>query len=132
MGREGRRGSSVRGRTLLALLRCAVLVTLAVILLEPVRVRILRRWVDSYTLVLVDDSSSMDLTDRYRDASSAARVQAVLRGLVRDSNLAPAAVRRRDLVERILNRDDHRFLRDLASNNRVKLYSFSDDAKLQA
>ncbi len=124
--REGRIGASAGVRMFLAMLRCAVLLTLAVIFLEPVRVRILRRWIDSYTLVLVDDSSSMDLTDRYRDESSAARVQAVLGGE------RPQAVRRRDLVERVLNRDDHRFLRDLTSNNRVKLYTFSDDAKLQA
>ncbi|MEK7755827.1 MAG: vWA domain-containing protein, partial [Planctomycetota bacterium] len=130
--REGRIGASARVRMLLAMLRCAVLVALAVIFLEPVRVRILRRWIDSYTVVLADDSSSMDLTDRYRDESSAARVEAVLGGLVRDSNLAPAAVRRREIVERILNREDHKFFRDLVSNNRVKLYSFSDDAKLQA
>ncbi len=124
--REGRVGASAGVRMFLAMLRCAVLLTLAVIFLEPVRVRILRRWIDSYTLVLVDDSSSMDLTDRYRDESSAARVQAVLGGD------RPQGVRRRDLVERILNRDDHKFFRDLASNNRVKLYTFSDDAKLQA
>ncbi len=130
--REGRIGASARVRMLLAMLRCAVLVALAVIFLEPVRVRILRRWIDSYAVVLVDDSSSMDLSDRYRDESSAARVAAVLGGLVRDSNLAPAAVRRREIVERIFSREDHKFFRDLASNNRVKLYSFSDDAKLQA
>lgn len=133
--REGRVGASTSVRMLLAMLRCAALVTLAVIFLEPVRVRILRRWIDSYAVVLVDDSSSMDLSDRYRDESSAARVEAVWSGdsgLVRDSNLAPAAVRRREIVERILYRDGHRFLRDLVSNNRVRLYTFSDDAKLQA
>ena len=124
--REGRIGASAGVRMFLAMLRCAVLLALAVIFLEPVRVRILRRWIDSYTVVLVDDSSSMDLSDRYRDGSSAARVQAVLGGE------RPQAVRRRDLVERILNRDDHKFFRDLANSNRVKLYTFSDDAKLQA
>ncbi len=124
--REGRIGAAMPVRMFLAMLRCAVLLTLAVIFLEPVRVRILRRWIDSYAVVLVDDSSSMDLTDRYRDESSAARVQAVLGGE------RPQAVRRRDLVERILDHDDHKFLRDLTSNNRVKLYTFSDDAKLQA
>ena len=58
---EGRRGSSGRTRAALAVLRCMVLVTLGVILLEPIRVRILRRWIDSYTVVLLDSSSSMDL-----------------------------------------------------------------------
>lgn len=124
--REGRVGASVRVRMMLAMLRCAVLVTLAVIFLEPVRVRILRRWIDSYAVVLVDDSSSMDLSDRYRDEPSAARVAAVL------GDDRPPAVRRREIVERIFNREDHKFFRDLARNNRVKLYSFSDDAKLQA
>ncbi len=124
--REGRVGASTRVRMLLAMLRCAVLVTLALIFLEPVRVRILRRWIDSYAIVLVDNSSSMDLADRYRDESNAARISAVWEGE------RPASVRRQDLVERILNREDHKFLRDLANNNPVKLYSFSDDAKLQA
>jgi len=124
--REGRVGASPRVRMLLAMLRCAVLVTLAVIFLEPVRVRILRRWIDSYAVVLVDDSSSMDLTDRYRDESSAARVDTVW------GSERPSPVRRREIVERILNREDHKFFRDLTGNNRVKLYSFSDVAKLQA
>ena len=69
--REGRIGASTRRRMILAILRCAVFVTLGVVFLEPVRVRILRRWIDSYTIVLVDKSSSMDLVDTYRDAGSA-------------------------------------------------------------
>ncbi len=122
--REGRIGASMRVRMTLAVLRCAVLVTLAVILLEPVRVRILRRWIDSYALVLVDDSSSMDLTDTYRDQPTADRVK---RALDR-SALEP--IRRTSVIEHVLNRDRRRFLRDLADNNRIKLYTFSDEPRL--
>ncbi|RME37486.1 MAG: hypothetical protein D6788_09365, partial [Planctomycetota bacterium] len=48
--REGRIGASMRVRTALACVRGLVLLLLAVILLEPVSVRILRRWIDSYTI----------------------------------------------------------------------------------
>lgn len=121
--REGRLGASMKTRMFLAVLRCLVLVTLAVIFLEPVRVKILRRWIDSYAIVLVDDSASMDLADRYRDEPTAARVRSVL------GDEGNAAAPRRALVERIVAREDRKFLRDLAARNRVKLYTFSDTAK---
>ncbi|MFQ5589668.1 MAG: hypothetical protein ACE5HE_00765 [Phycisphaerae bacterium] len=121
---EGRIGVSRRRRTVLALLRCAVLVILALIVLEPVRVRILRRWVDSYSVVLIDNSSSMGLVDTYRDPACAARVRLAL-GL---ESLDP--ISRTTVVERLLNRADRRFLRNLTQNNRVKLYTFSNEPQL--
>jgi hypothetical protein len=120
--REGRLGASMRVRMILAALRCLVLLLLAVILLEPVRVKIIRRWIDSYAVVLVDESSSMDLADRYRDAATAERVRSVL-----PADTA-GATQRRNIVERLLNADDRRFLRDLQNANRVKLYAFAEDA----
>lgn len=123
---EGRRGASPRVRTLLAILRCAVVVTLAVILLEPVRVRILRRWVDSYTVLLVDASSSMDLTDRYRDAATASRVNRAM------NRTESEPTRRIDLVQRLLGADNRAFLRGLADNNRVVFYTFGDEPSLRA
>ncbi len=122
---EGRIGASARLRTVLAVLRCLVLLTLAVILLEPVRVRILRKWIESYTIVLVDDSSSMDLEDTYRDKSARERVNRAL-----DSDQLQA-IRRTDVVEPVLSRDNRQFLRRLAANNRVKLYTFSDEPRSQ-
>lgn len=121
---EGRIGISRRARTALALLRCAVLVTLAIILLEPVRVRILRRWVDSYVVVLVDDSASMDLADRYLDSSSAAAMERALGGP------SQAPMHRKEVVASLLRRGDRKFLRDLSARNRVRLYAFSDEPRL--
>lgn len=124
--REGRVGASARVRWVLGLLRCVVILALAVILLEPVRVRILRRWLDSYVLVLVDDSSSMDLTDSYREEPDAAR----LRELMGRESVLPA--RRSDLVEQLLTFRDRAFLHELAANNRVKLYTFNSEPTLRA
>jgi hypothetical protein len=123
--REGRIGASPRVRLFLGSIRCAILIALGVILLEPVRVRIVRRWIESFTVVLLDTSSSMDLADRYRDPQAAQRVQRATGG---DAQL----VRRMDLAERILEGDDRRFLRDLANNNSVRLYAFDSEAKLVA
>ncbi len=121
---EGRAGATLRTRMMLALVRCAIIVTLAVIVLEPVRVRVVRRWVDSYVVALVDDSSSMDLADRYREPSNADRVGRAL-GTIPDHPL-----RRKEIVSRVLRRGDRKFLRDLAERNRVKLYTFSDEPRL--
>jgi len=122
---EGRLGATLRTRTLLAVLRSTVLVALALILLEPARVRILRRWIDSYTVLLLDTSSSMDLADRYRDPAAVGRVERV----VDWSTSSP--IRRASLVEKVLSADDRRFLRELAKNNRIKLYTFGDEPQLR-
>jgi len=123
---EGRIGASSRARGFLATVRCLVLVALAVILLEPVRVRILRQWIDSYTVVLLDDSSSMDLADTYRDDRARQRVSAVL------ATEALAPTRRSELIEHVLGDNDRAFLKALAANNRIKLYTFSDEPRLRA
>ncbi len=123
--REGRRGASPRARTVLGLLRCSVLLILAIILLEPVSVRIVRQWVDSYTIVLVDDSSSMDLADTYRSPQAATRVATIM------SAEETQGVRRREIVETMLNANNRAWLTELAVNNRVKVYSFSDEPELR-
>lgn len=122
--REGRRGASLRLRTGLGLLRCSVLLLLALILLEPVRVRILRKWIDSYTIVLVDQSSSMDLGDTYRDVDAKRRATAVL-------GSDPVGSSRSELVRRVLDADERQLLSDLAQRNRVQIYGFSSEPTLQ-
>ncbi len=123
--REGRAGASPAVRMVLSGLRCLVILVLAAIFLEPVRVRILRRWIDSYTVVLVDDSSSMDLSDRYLDEFAAQRV----RWVMEDDD---TSVRRADIVKQLLSRRDRQMLHALSDNNRIKLYSFSDEPRLAA
>lgn len=122
---EGRIGASPRARMLLAIVRCVVLGTLAFILLEPVRVRILRRWIDSYTLILVDDSASMDLADAYREEDAANRVAAVI------GEPLSQPVPRREVVARLLTANDRGLLRGFAKYNRLKLFSFHDEPSLR-
>ena len=118
--REGRAGASMRRRLVMAALRCLVLLILIGIWIEPVVATYLTRWVESYCLVLIDTSASMDLPDEYRDAERAERVTAVL------DRPPEEPVRRIDLVQQVLSADDHRFLKRLAEHNAVKLYSFDE------
>ncbi len=122
---EGRAGASLRRRTILGVVRVAVLLCLAAIWLEPVMARYLHRWIDSYTLVLVDTSASMDLSDAYRDPALAARA-----GRVMGTSSSNAPVRRFDLARQIIDGNDHALLTALAENNRVKLYTFDDSPAL--
>src|SRR5215510_14380951 len=56
--REGRAGASLRVRAGLAVLRCAVLLLLAAIWLEPVVATYVKRTLRATTVVLVDASAS--------------------------------------------------------------------------
>jgi hypothetical protein len=114
--REGRRGASPRVRAVLAALRCLVLLTCAVVALQPIIATYLTRWIDSYTVVLVDDSASMDLRDAPDPDAPGPAVG--------------APQRRLDLVDKVLSGDDQRFLRGLVANNRTSVYTFSDAPKL--
>lgn len=131
--REGRRGASMTVRTLLAAVRCVVVLALVSIWLEPILATYLHRWIDSYAIVLVDDSSSMDLRDRYRIEADAARIRSVMdEQATGPTEPETKGVRRADVVGRLLSRDQNRFLRELTRRNRVKLYSFSDSLELAA
>ncbi len=132
---EGRAGSSPRLRTFLAVVRCVVLLMLGIIALEPVRVRILRKWIDSYAVILVDDSSSMDLVDGYRDEAARARVAKLSdgnAGAIATGGGTGSLLRRCELIEPVLAGDDRKFLRDLSRNNRVQMYTFSDEPALRS
>jgi len=124
--REGRRGASATVRTGLALLRCVVILSLAAVWLQPVLATYLHKWIDSYCIVLIDDSSSMDLSDRYRMEREVNLVNDALGAAVE------LPIRRADVVGRLLGRDEGRFISDLADRNRVKVYTFSDAPHLAA
>lgn len=123
---EGRRGASMGTRMFLASLRGLVILALAAVLVEPVLATYIHRWIDSYCIVLLDDSSSMDLRDRYPDTEDATRIKAILP----PGESLPA--RRADILTSTLDRDDNAFMKGLSDNNRVKVFSFSDTPKLLA
>jgi hypothetical protein len=118
--REGRAGASLRVRLVMAALRCAVMGLLLAIWLQPVLATYLHRLIDSYTLVLVDTSSSMDLQDRYHHADEIERVRTVA------PQAGKSPIRRSALVHAVLSRDNNRFLEQLTAANRVKVYTFAE------
>ncbi len=123
---EGRRGASLGMRMFLASLRGLVVLTLAAVLIEPVLATYIHRWIDSYCIVLLDDSSSMDLRDRYPDTEVASRVKSVLP----PGESLP--VRRADILQSVLERNEAALMNGLSENNRVKVFTFSDIPKLVA
>lgn len=123
---EARRGAAMWVRMLLAAIRCLVILLLAAIWLQPVLATYLHRWIDSYCIVLIDDSASMDLRDRYRIDSDAERVRSVM------AAGEEFPIRRADVVARLLGREDNALLKSLTDRNRVKVYTFSETVELVA
>lgn len=125
--REQRAGASARMRTFLAVLRCAVLLGLAAVWLQPVIATYIRREIESPTLLLVDGSASMSLRDHYPDDGLRERVRQVLTG-ERDSK--PESAARAEIARAALCRNDCRALRELARGNPLLLYQFGDRLQL--
>jgi len=121
--RESRGRVTRRLRVTLVLCRATVLILLGLIGLEPVLVKYVHRRLGAYTLVLVDDSASMSLADRYRSGDEARRVAAVT------GEAAGKGVGRSVICEAILGRDGGRWLTRLAAKNAVKVFSFADRAR---
>ncbi|MFO0974089.1 MAG: vWA domain-containing protein [Phycisphaerae bacterium] len=111
---EGRGDVRPWPRRLLVLFRCAVLLLLGLIGLEPVIVRYVHRRIDATTLVLIDESASMSLVDRYRSEAARQRV----------GSLPGVAELSRAQVARAVASDAWRAR--LAQRNRVQVAGFAD------
>ncbi len=127
--REARTGASLRARTAMAVVRCLILVILAAIWVQPIVATYLHRTINSYTLVLLDGSASMQLADRYHDPAAAARVQRFLAsGGEAAATSRPAGGQRRDELQGLLlARGDGQWLKALATRNRVQLWQYGDE-----
>lgn len=123
---ERRTGASPRVRALLTILRCTVILLLAAAFLEPILATYTHQRRDAQTLILVDDSASMSLHDRYPDPAEHARVDRALSGLAQTND---AGISRWQIVQSLLHRDDGKLLAALQANNPVQLLRFSDEAK---
>ena len=123
--KEARGNVTRRLRLMLVACRALVLVLLGLIGLEPVVVKHVHRRLAAYTLVLVDDSASMSLSDRYRLADEAHLAQALV------GDVPTEGIARARICETILGRDGGRWLESLAQRNEVKVFSFSDRARLK-
>ncbi len=113
-----------RVRMTLAILRTAVLVVLAVVLLRPVlESRVVRPLVTTI-VVLVDDSYSMKTADQYVKED---RPPEVLQAMLTEGYVAPGQpVRRIDQVNYHVSRENGSFLDSLSGLGRVVVRAFSN------
>ncbi|MEE8169291.1 MAG: vWA domain-containing protein, partial [Phycisphaerae bacterium] len=114
---------SPRARVALAVLRCTTLLLLGIIGLEPVLARYLLRRRDAVTVLLVDDSASMTVRDRYRDPALRERMESVLGEIPADG------ASRLEVVKHVMRDDEFGWLRALAARNPVRVFRFSDRAE---
>lgn len=133
--RERRFGATAAVRRFLAGLRSLVLLILLFILLGPAMTRYLHRWMDAYTLVLIDTSASMSLTDEAAsdspadDGARGSDEGGVARSDSASDGAAPAGATRLGRVRDFLLRDNGEFLRALTRSNRVRLIGFDRNAR---
>ena len=107
--REARVGASPALRTLLAAVRCVVLLVLALIALRPAIVTYLEQTTPARVAVLVDASASMAVADAAGGATEAERSRTAQ-------------------VAHLLAADDAAWLRRLAKENEPALYDFGGQA----
>jgi hypothetical protein len=117
--RDAGRGSR-RTQALLPALRLAV-IGLAALCLFQLTLSVGRIGLPVIALV-IDDSASMGLEDRYPDD----RTNELVDQLARDAG--PTAKTRMSLTQSILTRHDGEFLRELLEHHKLRLYRFSDSA----
>ena len=112
-----------RVRLLLAVLRSAVLLVLAAVLLGPALAISLRQQLRPYVLVMLDESASMALRDRYQDDEAVRPVSAAL-GRSADQVRADPP-RRAAIINHLVTGQDQRFVRQLAEKGHVVMATFS-------
>jgi hypothetical protein len=115
-------------KVVLAVLRAAVLITLAVIFLGPSMIRVTERTVHPTMVIARDASQSMNTVDRYNDSASAAMVASIAG--MSPEDLATAMPTRAALVDAAIGRDDHKLLRDLARKGRLRVVDFAQQSNL--
>jgi hypothetical protein len=116
-------------KTFLSVLRCCVLLLAAFIFLGPALTYSIRKTIQPYVMVLLDDSLSMSIQDRYRDEKS---VQSVASA----TGIAPGDLRenppsRAEIIDRLLRRNDHELIRRLTTRGKIRVMTFSDRLRLR-
>lgn len=126
--RHEMRGCPRGVKAFLAIVRIAVLLVLVVVLMGPALAISLRRTVEPYVVLLLDESLSMGIQDHY-DADSATKLAAGL-GLDGDA-LRDKAPSRAELVDALMRKDQGKFLKQLRGRGRVRVMTFSESLKVR-
>ena len=127
--RNYRRESKSASHTMkmaLAALRLGALAVIMLALFQPLLVIDKSSHLLSSVAVLVDDSLSMSLADRYSDADFARRLALALGISPSEKNYS---LSRLDMVRTMLGKSDNVWLKELARNHDLKIMAFSDAVK---
>ena len=119
--------ASRRARRVLAVLRCLLLSLLILMLFRPVLSIEKSLIKDSYVLLLIDESLSMGIKDRYTEETHREQLAAAA-GLEPDSE-AFAELTRAELVSRVLNDPRYDLCGRLAAICKLKVYTFDAGAR---
>lgn len=114
---------------ILAVLRALVLLLLLVILMGPALTYATQRTIEPYVVLLVDESFSMSIRDRYPDPAEAAPVARAMGQSVETIQDDPPT--RAAIIQHLLTREDRKMLRDLSSRGKVRVISFDRDLTLR-
>jgi len=113
----------------LAGIRTAVLLLIIVVLLGPALAIATHRTIEPYVILLVDDSLSMTIKDRYPDLAEAERV-AELTGREL-TEVQAGRLTRADVINALLSREDARLIEDLRGRGKVRVMTFSRSVTLR-
>ncbi|MCI0650284.1 MAG: VWA domain-containing protein, partial [Planctomycetes bacterium] len=118
---RGERGElHIAARLALAALRAALIFAMIAFLCEPIETREQEQVRSGHLLVLIDDSFSMGIADRYADAGELARIEDAT------GTDVGAETRRIDLVQAFLRNPQHRFLSSLQAKGTIRVLAGSD------
>ena len=114
-------------KLLLATIRAAVVIVLALVLIGPALAISQRRTVQPYVLVLLDESQSMSIQDRYASDKDLAPVTAAT-GRTADE-IRGQKPSRMSLVEEVLEKDAGRLMRELAERGKIRMFAYSNKVR---
>lgn len=121
--------ASRKARWGLATIRALVLLLVVLVLLGPALAIATHRTIEPYVIVLVDDSLSMAIKDRYPEATEAQRVADLLDRPVAD--VQSGQFTRADVINQLLTREDQKLINDLRQRGKVRVMTFSRSVTLR-
>lgn len=118
----------LRIRMLLAGLRGLIVILLFLIALGPALAVSLRKTSEPYIIILLDDSLSMSIRDRY-NKKNRRKIATLLERSPADIEKQPPS--RAELISWIMQKNNGEFLRKLRQKGQVRIFTFSDKARLR-
>lgn len=122
-----REGAVTRWRKgLMAAFRIGIVLALALVAFYPILEITRARDLRATTIVLLDDSLSMSIEDRYLGAPDRLDSLASFLGVAPD---AARTTSRAAVIDQLLDANEQRFLKELRARNLLRVYTYSDELR---